>query len=82
MWQVARIAYWTILQNKARATNTTLVTGIFGETQAGLHNSITSLGNGEGIYHKQKLVPFGEYVPMRAVLLNLLKVFDSAYVFT
>ncbi len=63
-------------ENKARATNTTLVTGIFGETQAGLHNSIISLGNGEGIYHKQKLVPFGEYVPMRAVFSTLLKVFD------
>lgn len=60
---------------QARRSGTTLITGIFGETGAGLHNSITSLGNGEGIYHKQKLVPFGEYVPLRSVFATLLQLF-------
>ncbi|MDA9908935.1 apolipoprotein N-acyltransferase [Gammaproteobacteria bacterium] len=61
---------------KASRNEATLITGIFGESDAGLHNSITSIGNGEGIYHKQKLVPFGEYVPMRAVLSTLLQIFN------
>jgi len=63
-------------RSQARNNNATLVTGIFGRTDAGLHNSITSLGDGEGIYHKQKLVPFGEYVPLRAVFSTLLQIFD------
>ena len=60
---------------QARRSDTTLITGIFGETGTGLHNSITSLGVGEGIYHKQKLVPFGEYVPLRSVFATLLQLF-------
>lgn len=63
-------------RSQARNNNATLVTGIFGQTDSGLHNSITSLGNGEGIYHKQKLVPFGEYVPFRALFSTLLQLFN------
>jgi apolipoprotein N-acyltransferase len=63
-------------QRQASETNTTLITGIFGRTEAGLHNSITSLGDGDGIYHKQKLVPFGEYVPLRFIFSTLLQVFN------
>lgn len=63
-------------QRQATQTNTTLITGIFGRTDAGLHNSITSLGIGNGIYHKQKLVPFGEYVPLRFIFSTLLQVFN------
>ncbi|RBW48342.1 apolipoprotein N-acyltransferase [Marinobacter sp. F3R11] len=40
------------------------------------HNSITAIGNGNGIYHKQKLVPFGEYVPLEGVLRGLIGFFD------
>jgi len=60
---------------QAQNSGTALITGIFGETDAGLHNSITSLGIGSGIYHKQKLVPFGEYVPLRFLLSGLLELF-------
>lgn len=67
------VAYF---RRQADASDATLVTGIFGRTGAGLHNSITSLGNGSGIYHKQKLVPFGEYVPLRALFATLLQIFD------
>lgn len=40
------------------------------------HNSIVSLGNGDGVYHKQKLVPFGEYVPLESFLRGLIQFFD------
>ena len=61
---------------RARAGDAALVTGIFGETANGLHNSITSLGNGDGIYHKRKLVPFGEYTPLASLFATLLQLFD------
>ncbi|WP_425463065.1 apolipoprotein N-acyltransferase [Marinobacter piscensis] len=60
----------------------TLITGIpwhgYSEQTGGFtwHNSITAFGNGEGIYHKQKLVPFGEYVPLENVLRGLIGFFD------
>ena len=40
------------------------------------HNSIMAIGNGDGIYHKQKLVPFGEYVPLQGLLRGLIGFFD------
>tara|TARA_R110001592_G_scaffold300329_1_gene571492 strand:+ start:4207 stop:5847 length:1641 start_codon:yes stop_codon:yes gene_type:complete len=45
-------------------------------TSKTLHNSIVSFGQGEGIYHKQKLVPFGEYVPLQDILRGLIEFFD------
>jgi apolipoprotein N-acyltransferase len=44
--------------------------------QTVVHNSITSIGNGNGLYHKQKLVPFGEYVPLQDLLRGLIAFFD------
>lgn len=41
-----------------------------------VHNSILSIGKGDGIYHKQKLVPFGEYVPLQDLLRGLIAFFD------
>jgi apolipoprotein N-acyltransferase len=67
---------------KAEAQNATIVTGIpysgwDSETKSTvIHNSVLAIGNGEGIYHKQKLVPFGEYVPMQDVLRGLIEFFD------
>lgn len=41
------------------------------------HNSILAIGDkGGGVYHKQKLVPFGEYVPLEQWLRGIIGFFD------
>src|SRR5690606_17159105 len=55
---------------------TALLTGIYGETNLGFHNSIVALGTGTGLWHKRKLVPFGEYTPLRTLLGGLLELFS------
>lgn len=70
------------MSDLAASHETNLITGIpfrhinkaSGETT--LHNSIFSFGAGSGINHKQKLVPFGEYVPLQNWLRGLIAFFD------
>lgn len=31
------------------------------------HNSIIGIGNSPGLYHKRRLLPFGEYLPLRGI---------------
>ena len=42
------------------------------------HNSIAVVGTDseDGVYHKQKLVPFGEYVPLQGLIRGLIPFFD------
>lgn len=73
--------YLDIINQEAIDNNTTLITGIpFRYTQGPFkgefHNSILAIGTGEGLYHKQKLVPFGEYIPFESAIRGLLPFFD------
>lgn len=40
------------------------------------HNSLAVLSGGAGVYHKQRLVPFGEYLPMESVLRGMVDFFN------
>jgi len=66
------------ISKRAEFNETTLITGIpyRGETREVYYNSVTALGQGRGVYHKQHLVPFGEYVPLEAWLRGLIGFFD------
>ncbi|WP_286236780.1 apolipoprotein N-acyltransferase [Neptuniibacter halophilus] len=71
------------LLNTLDAENVTLISGLpSSERDASrprgyrIHNSLAILTVGSGIYHKQRLVPFGEYVPVEQQLRGLLDFFN------
>lgn len=74
--------YLDAFAREAAKHHTTLITGVpyrypKGHQRAGeLHNSVIAAGNGEGIYHKQQLVPFGEFVPLEKQIRGLIPFFD------
>jgi apolipoprotein N-acyltransferase len=66
------------IAERAAMSGTTLISGVpYQNTENGaFYNGIVALGNGEGVYLKQRLVPFGEYVPMENLLRGLIAFFD------
>jgi len=56
--------YLAELDRLTRQRNIALAVGILTGTGEGRFNSLIVLGNGEGIYHKSHLVPFGEFFPV------------------
>ncbi|HEY1026145.1 MAG TPA: apolipoprotein N-acyltransferase [Pseudomonas sp.] len=73
--------YIGVMDRFARDRQSALITGVpvrqgnaAGEVR--YYNAITSFGDGQGTYLKQKLVPFGEYVPLQDLLRGLIAFFD------
>ncbi|HSG88658.1 MAG TPA: apolipoprotein N-acyltransferase [Pseudomonadales bacterium] len=71
------------LDARGRASGTTLVLGMPdyervapGSDRAVFLNTALAVGDGAGRYVKQRLVPFGEYVPLEGVLRGLIEFFD------
>lgn len=55
------------LAEQAKQHHATLITGIPVQQEFYYYNGIITLGNGSGVYLKHHLVPFGEYLPLRAI---------------
>jgi apolipoprotein N-acyltransferase len=75
------LAFLDQMGGQAKAQGSTIISGIpYRERRDDggitMHNSIVSIGAGTGLYHKQKLVPFGEYVPLQDYLRGLIAFFD------
>ena len=70
--------FLTVMDRQARDTNTSLITGILYDDQGryAYYNGLLGLGEAKGLYFKQRLVPFGEYVPLESWLRGLIALFN------
>lgn len=69
------------LDRKARDSGSSFITGVplrrdHDNGDEDYYNAVIGLGLASGIYHKQHLVPFGEYVPLESLLRGMIDFFD------
>lgn len=60
----------------AKKHHASLILGIPIQIDSQYYNAAIAIGNGRGAYYKQRLVPFGEYVPFEKYLRGLFTFFD------
>lgn len=73
--------YLEMMGRFAEDRQSALITGVpvrqpNAEDELRYYNGLTSTGDAQGTYLKQKLVPFGEYVPLQELLRGLIAFFD------
>ena len=73
--------YLEMMSRFANDRQSALITGVpvrqpNAQGELRYYNALTSVGDAQGTYLKQKLVPFGEYVPLQDLLRGLIAFFD------
>ena len=76
--QINAADYLSTMNTTLKDHHNTLLTGIVYDdpTTQQYYNAMTVLGDGQGLYFKQHLVPFGEYVPLQNLLRGLITFFN------
>lgn len=70
------LPFFDYMRERAEANNSALITGVPTRDDTDMFNSVMVISGGDGVYHKQRLVPFGEYVPLAQYIRGLISFFD------
>jgi apolipoprotein N-acyltransferase len=70
------LPYFDYIREQANTGGSALISGVPTRNGDDIYNSVLVISGGEGIYNKQRLVPFGEYVPLREFMGSLISLFD------